>query len=121
MKKGIQHFLDSDRYDIDKRHDFNDWCKTLGISFTFVEAANPVPRIKLSSATGALEMHLYREGGQAVGDTSVVDMEAFDFGDEVIAQRMGEILKVAEPLRHDCPVKEKGAGSSKMATAAEAS
>lgn len=106
VKKGIQQFLTGDRYDIEKREDFNDWCKTLGISFTFVEAANPVPRIRLSSATGAVEMHLYREDGQAVGDTSVVDMELFDLGDEVIAQRMGEILKVAEPLRHDCPVKE---------------
>ena len=112
MKKGIQQFLDGDRYDIDKRHDFNDWCKTLGISFTFVEAANPVPRIRLSSATGAVEMHLYREDGQAVGDTSVVDMELLDLGDEVIQQRMAEILKVAEPLRHDCPVKEKSAGAA---------
>lgn len=66
-------------------------------------------------------MHLYREDGQAVGDTSVVDMELFDLGSEVIAQRMGEILKVAEPLRHDCPVKEKSPGTDKMATAAEVS
>jgi len=121
VKQGIQQFLDGDRYDINKRHDFNDWCKTLGISFTFVEASNPVPRIRLSSSTGAVEMHLYRENGQAVGDTSVVDMELFDLGDEIIAQRMGEILKVAEPLRHDCPVKEKSAGAGKMATTAEAS
>jgi hypothetical protein len=108
VKRKIKEFLAGDRYDIENRQDFNDWCKTLGISFTFVEAANPVPRIRLSSATGAVEMHLYREDGQAVGDTSVVDMELFDFGDEVIAQRMGEILKVAEPLRHDCPAKPTG-------------
>ena len=44
-------------------------------------------------------MHLYREDGQAVGDTSVIDMELFDLGGEG-AQRMGEILKVAEPLRY---------------------
>ena len=111
VKKGIQQFLTGDRYDIEKPEDFNDWCKTLGISFTFVEASNPVPRIRLSSATGAIEMHLYREDGQAVGDTSVIDMELFDLGGEVIAQRMGEILKVAEPLRHDCPVKGKSAES----------
>ena len=111
VKTGIQQFLNGDRYDIEKREDFNDWCKTLGISLTFVEAANPVPRIRLSSATGAVEMHLYREDGQAVGDTSVVDMELFDLGDEVIQQRMAEILKVAEPLRHDCPVTEKSVGA----------
>ena len=113
VKEGIQQFLNSDRYDIEKREDCNDWCKTLGISFTFVEAANPVPRIRLSSSTGAVEMHLNREDGQAAGDTSVVDMEAFDFGDEVIAQRMGEILKVAEPLRHDCPAKEANKSTKK--------
>ena len=29
VKKGIQQFLTGDRYDIEKREDFNDWCKTL--------------------------------------------------------------------------------------------
>ena len=103
VKQGIQQFLADNRHDIAKRNDFNDWARTLGITFTFVEASNPAPRIRLSSATGSLEMHCYREDGQAVGDTSICDMELFRLEDQVIAQRMEEILKVAEPLRHDSP------------------
>ena len=103
VKQGIQQFLADDRNDITKQNDFNDWARTLGINFTFVEASNPAPRIRLSSATGSLEMHCYREDGQAVGDTSICDMELFRLEDQVIAQRMEEILKVAEPLRHDSP------------------
>ena len=103
VKQGIQQFLADNRHDIAKRNDFNDWARTLGITFTFVEASNPAPRIRLSSATGSLEMHVYREDGQAVGDASICDMELFRLEDEVIDQRMQEILNVAEPLRHDSP------------------
>ena len=48
-------------------------------------------------------MHVYREDGQAVGDASICDMELFRLEEEVIDQRMQEILKVAEPLGHDSP------------------
>ena len=109
-----QQFLADDRYHNAKRNDFNNWAKNLGITFTFVEAANPAPRIRLSSATGSLEMHLYREEGQAVGDASICDMELFRLGEEVIAQRMAEIFKVAEPLRRDCQVKGKSAETANM-------
>ena len=78
----------------------------MGIRFTFVEAANPAPRIKLSSATESVEMHLYRSKGETVGDSTVPDMESFGMGDEVIAQQMQKILKEAEPLKHDCPAKQ---------------
>ena len=92
----------------------NDWAKTLGISFTFVEAANPVPRIKLSSATGSLEMHLYRAAGETVGDSSIPDMEALGMSDEAITLRKLEILKVAEPLKHDSPAKEPKKSTQKV-------